>query len=64
MKTSREEQVEKRRNLHQRWGRGTARREGGEMAGGGRIAAVERRVVYFLKIQVSACIGRVSWLSR
>lgn len=43
---------------------GTDRGEGGEMAGGGRLAAVEGRVLYFLKIQILACVGLVSWLSK
>lgn len=43
---------------------GTDRREGGEKAGGGRLTAVEGRVLHFLKIQILSCIGLVSWPSR
>lgn len=44
--------------------RGTDRGKGGEIAGGGRLAAVMGTVVYFLKIQIFARIGHVSRLSR
>lgn len=44
--------------------RGTDRRKGGEIAGEARLAAVRGRVVYFLKIQIFACIGPAFWLSR
>ena len=43
--------------------RETDRRKGREIAGGGRLAAVRGREVYFLKIQIFACIGHASRLS-
>lgn len=44
--------------------RGTDRRKGRGIAGGGRLAAVRGRVVYFLKIQIFACTGHASRLPR